>query len=104
MRTTKAISISLSPSEIRQARQLAKKTNRSLSGLFREGLKLLREAPAANEEYTPAQRRIIDARIAQGLEDFRKGRFYGPFDTAEQAIDSMKTNLKRRAVGKKAKA
>jgi predicted transcriptional regulator len=104
MRTTKAISISLLPSEIRQARLLAKQTNRSLSGLFREGLKLLREDRPATDEYTPAQRRFIDARIAAGLEDFRKGRFHGPFDTAEEAIASMKTNLKRRAVAKKAKA
>jgi predicted transcriptional regulator len=104
MRTTKAISISLLPSEIRQARLLAKKTNRSLSGLFREGLKLLREDRAAAEEYTPSQRRLIDARIAEGLEDFRKGRFYGPFETADEAIASMKANLKRSAVAKKAKA
>ena len=103
MRTTKAISISLSPSEIRQARLLAKRTNRSLSGLFREGLKLLREDRPAPEEYTPAQRRLIDARIAEGLEDFRKGRFHGPFDTAEEAMASMKTNLKRRAVAKRGK-
>jgi predicted transcriptional regulator len=104
MRTTKAISISLSPSEIRQARLLAKRTNRSLSGLFREGLKLLREEHATPEEYTPAQRRLIDARIAEGLEDFRKGRFHGPFDTAEQAIASAKANRKRRAGAKKPRA
>ena len=100
MRTTKAISISLLPSEIRQARLLAKKTNRSLSGVFREGLKLLRDDRTAPDEYTPAQRRLIDARIAEGLDDFRKGRFYGPFDTAGETIASMKANLKRRAAPK----
>jgi hypothetical protein len=83
MRTTKAISISLQPSEIRQARLLARQTNRSLSGVFREGLKLLREG-RVSEEYTLAQRRIIDA--------------------AEEAIASMKTNLTWRAVANKAKA
>ena len=28
--------------------------------------------PNADEEYTPAQRRIIDARLAKGLEDVKK--------------------------------
>ena len=60
--------------------------------------------PTANDEYTPEQRRIIDARIAEGLEDFKKGRFYGPFRTADETIASMKSNLRRLAGGKKGKS
>jgi hypothetical protein len=41
-------------------------------------------------EYTPEQRKIIDAELAKGLEDVRMGRVYGPFDTAEELIASMK--------------
>jgi len=41
--------------------------------------------PTANGEYTPAQRRIIDAGIAQGLEDFKQGSSHGPFASAKAA-------------------
>ncbi len=41
MRTTKTISISMSPAELKTAERLAKSTNRSLSGVLREGLKRL---------------------------------------------------------------
>ena len=59
--------------------------------------------PNADDEYTPAQRRFVDARIPEGLEDFKKGRFYGPFKTADEMIASMQSNLKRRAAAKKKK-
>jgi hypothetical protein len=38
--------------------------------------------PAADDEYTPEQRRVIDARVA----DARKGPYYGPFETAHEAV------------------
>jgi len=41
MRTTKTVSISMSPSELKLAERLATSTNRSLSGVVREGLKRL---------------------------------------------------------------
>jgi len=41
MRTTKTISVSMPPSDLRLAERLAKSTNRSLSGVVREGLKRL---------------------------------------------------------------
>lgn len=34
-----------------------------------------------------------EAGIAEGLEDIRHGRFYGPFDTATEAVASLKRNL-----------
>ena len=46
------------------------------------------------EEYTPEQRRIIDAGIAEGMEDFRKGRSHGPF-TADEAVSFLKSQMKR---------
>ena len=55
--------------------------------------------PTADDEYTPAQRRALDERIAKA----RKGPYYGPFDTAEEMIASMKDQLKKRAVARKAK-
>jgi hypothetical protein len=57
--------------------------------------------PDADDEYTPEQRKIIDAELAKGLEDVRMGRTFGPFDTAEEMIASMKSELKKRAGAKK---
>src|ERR1022692_4498516 len=42
--------------------------------------------PAADDEYTPAQRRAIDARLAKSEADFKAGRTQGPFNTADEAI------------------
>jgi AbrB family looped-hinge helix DNA binding protein len=55
--------------------------------------------PTADDEYTPAQRRIIDARLDEAM----KGRSYGPFDTADEMIAHMKGQLKKRVPGKKSK-
>ncbi|HUS07845.1 MAG TPA: AbrB/MazE/SpoVT family DNA-binding domain-containing protein [Bryobacteraceae bacterium] len=35
----------------------------------------------AAEELTPAQRRTVDARLAEGLADVKAGRVHGPFGT-----------------------
>jgi len=45
-------------------------------------INIIPELPAADDEYTPAQRRVIDARLAEA----RKGPYYGPFKTADEAI------------------
>jgi AbrB family looped-hinge helix DNA binding protein len=57
--------------------------------------------PNADDEYTPAQRTIVDAELAKGIEDVKMGRTYGPFDTAEAAIASMKAELRKRANARK---
>lgn len=53
-----------------------------------------------DDEYTPEQRRHIDARLAKADEDIRKGRTYGPFNTADEMIASMQAELKKRAASK----
>jgi AbrB family looped-hinge helix DNA binding protein len=58
----------------------------------------------ADDEYTPAQRRIIDARLAESRQDIKKRRTVGPFNTAADAIASMKLELKKRAAAKKSKS
>jgi looped-hinge helix DNA binding domain, AbrB family len=45
--------------------------------------------PSADDEYTPAQRRVIDARLAKSDEDIRRGRVYGPFDTHEEFVAAL---------------
>jgi hypothetical protein len=107
MRTTKAISISLPPAELKLAERLARETNRSLSGLFREGLKRLqnerRTLGSLADEFTPAQRRAIDADIVASMEDFKQGRFHGPFDTAKEVSRYIEQVAKKRTAAKKAR-
>jgi AbrB family looped-hinge helix DNA binding protein len=55
--------------------------------------------PTADDEYTPAQRKVIDAKLAKA----EKGPFHGPFDTADEMIAHMKGQLKKRAATKKLK-
>jgi AbrB family looped-hinge helix DNA binding protein len=59
---------------------------------------IIPELPAADDNYTPEQRRIIDAEIAEA----QKGPYYGPFNTVGDIISHMKGELKKRAAAKKA--
>jgi bifunctional DNA-binding transcriptional regulator/antitoxin component of YhaV-PrlF toxin-antitoxin module len=53
--------------------------------------------PNADDEYTPAQRRAIDARLDESEEDLKKGRTAGPFNSAAEMISHMKGELEKRA-------
>jgi AbrB family looped-hinge helix DNA binding protein len=60
--------------------------------------------PDAEADYTPAQRRSIDARLAKSLADVKKGLTFGPFETADEMIMSMKRELKKRSARTKPKS
>lgn len=60
---------------------------------------ILPKLPVADDEYTPAQRRAIDAE----LDEAEKGPFHGPFDSADEMIAHLKRRLKSRAKTKNAK-
>ena len=45
-------------------------------------INIIPDLPTADDEYTPAQRRAIDARLAEAC----KGPYYRPFATADEAI------------------
>ena len=45
--------------------------------------------PTADDEYTPAQRRVIDRGIAQSEKEYKQGRFFGPFNTHAEFIASL---------------
>src|SRR5258708_6273227 len=60
---------------------------------------ILPKVPNADDEYTPEQRRIVNAQ----LDEAEKGPFHGPFDTAAEAIAHMKIELKKRSALKKSK-
>lgn len=55
-------------------------------------INIVPKLPVADEEYTPAQRRIIDARLRQA----RKGPYYGPFATADEAIAFLHKEIRKR--------
>ena len=50
--------------------------------------------PATDDEYTPEQRRIIEAQLAEGLEDIRKGRVSRRFDKVDEMLASLKSGRK----------
>ena len=56
--------------------------------------------PTADDEYTPEQRRIIDARLAKADEDIQHGRVYGPFEV-EEAIQFLRKEIKVRKANKR---
>src|SRR3990172_4566734 len=58
---------------------------------------------ATDDEYTPEQRRIIERQIAEGLEDIKKGRTYGPFNTVEEMVASMEANIQKSRPAKRRK-
>jgi bifunctional DNA-binding transcriptional regulator/antitoxin component of YhaV-PrlF toxin-antitoxin module len=60
---------------------------------------IIPKLPTADDEYTPEQRRIIDAQ----LDEAEKGPFDGPFNTAAEMIAHMQSQQKKRATRKKAK-
>ena len=50
----------------------------------------------ADDEYTPEQRRIIDARLAKAEADIKAGRVHGPFGSASEAIDFLHREIRSR--------
>lgn len=50
----------------------------------------LLEARVERGKITFSPKSVVDAAIEEGLEDVRKGRVYGPFDTAEEMLASLK--------------
>ena len=55
-------------------------------------INIIPELPTADDEYTPAQRRLLDARLAEA----RKGPYYGPFPTADEAIAFLGKEIRNR--------
>ena len=55
----------------------------------------LLEAKVERGKLTFVPKAIVDRGIAESLEDYKKGRVYGPFDTAEEMIASLHRNAKK---------
>ena len=62
---------------------------------------IITKPSVADDEYTPEQRRIIDARLAKADEDIEAGRVHGPFATAKEASAYIDRLAKKRAASNK---
>ena len=60
-------------------------------------INIIPKLPNADREYTPRQRAIIDAQLAEGLEDIRMGRVSPKFNTVDEMLTSMKAGLKAKS-------
>lgn len=47
----------------------------------------------SDDEYTPAQRRLIDVRLTKSDEDIKRGRVFGPFQSAKEMAASIEANI-----------
>lgn len=61
---------------------------------------ILPKLPNADDEYTPQQRRAIDARLKTALAEVKQGKTAGPFNTPDEMIGSLKRELRRSRVKK----
>lgn len=70
---------------------------------LRPGDYLQVEATGGRVVFTPKTLvdKRIERRIAESLEDFAAGRSYGPFDSAEEMIDSLHKNVRTRRASRK---
>lgn len=60
--------------------------------------------PTADADYTPAHRRIVDAQLAEGLADIRKGRVSPKFNTVDEMLASLKAGRAKTAPRRQRKA
>jgi len=54
----------------------------------------LLDAKVEKGKITLTPKSVVDRDIAQGLEDFRQGRFIGPFKSAKQGIRALRRAAK----------
>jgi len=54
----------------------------------------LLEVEITGEKITLTPKSVVDRELALAIEDYEKGQFIGPFDTAETAIDALRRAAK----------
>ncbi|MGH7629278.1 MAG: AbrB/MazE/SpoVT family DNA-binding domain-containing protein [Gemmatimonadales bacterium] len=60
----------------------------------------LLEATVEGKKITLTPKSVVDRELALALEDIRKGRVHGPFNTAREAIAFLHRGAKRRRAAK----
>jgi bifunctional DNA-binding transcriptional regulator/antitoxin component of YhaV-PrlF toxin-antitoxin module len=76
-------------------RQAGLKSGQKIEFKVSGGVISIHPKPSADDEYTPEQRRIVDAQLAEGLADIEAGRVHGPFSTHKAFIASLHTEAKK---------
>ena len=57
----------------------------------------LLEAKVERGKITLTPKTLVDRRLAEGLDDIKKGRVHGPFKSAGELTASLESNIKKRA-------
>ena len=60
-------------------------------------ISIIPELPSADDELTPAQRHLINAQLAEGLEDIAKGRVSPKFSTVDEMMASLSSKRTKAA-------
>ncbi len=105
MRTTKSVSISLPPEQFKTAERLAKKQNRTMSELFREGLRRLeqeeqRPSPAALAELRNIVRLIRGDAKRAGLDKLTMTEINAEVDATRKGMRTKGRKPVKRSIGK----
>ena len=96
MRTTKSVTISLPPTQLKTAERLAKKQNRTMSELFREGLRRLeqeeewRPSPAALSQFGEIVRLIRQDAKAAGMDKITMAEVNAEVEAARKSMARAK--------------
>jgi Arc/MetJ-type ribon-helix-helix transcriptional regulator len=102
MRTTKSVTISLPPAQLRTAQRLARRQNRTLSELFREGLRRLeqeeeqRSSPVALGNLHAVIQAIQDEARRAGLDKMKKSEINAEIEAARGERAAMAGGSARR--------
>ena len=97
MRTTKSVTISLPPTQLKTAERLAKKQNRTMSELFREGLRRLEQ----EEEWRPSPAAL--AQFGNLVKLMRQGAAAAGMDKITEAEIDAEVQTVRKEMRAKAK-
>jgi AbrB family looped-hinge helix DNA binding protein len=62
----------------------------------------LLEAGVENGKIVFTPKSLVDRHIAEGLEDMRRGRTHGPYDSAGKAVAALEARVKRYSKKRKA--
>src|SRR5580658_698480 len=60
-----------------------------------------KEFEDASDEYTPEQLKALHARLDEAMKEYKRGEFYGPFQSAPEMDAFMEAERKRRRAQKK---
>lgn len=58
-------------------------------------INIIPKHPPMDDEYTPEQRRVIDAQLAAGLDDIKQGRTFGPFESHQEMLEFLHGQVKK---------